>query len=101
MIEICKSKYEAGKWLDDFTKAIIVTIEKMVNALEFKDHMPINLITNALNNVVGKRLEKKAKYFIGKTPFGSRKRYEMTEAIAVIILLLCNIYIYFFFLLLF
>ena len=28
LVEVCKSIYETGKWPDDFTKAIIVTIEK-------------------------------------------------------------------------
>ena len=32
LVEVCKNKYETGKWPDDFTKAIIVTIEKKINA---------------------------------------------------------------------
>ena len=46
LVEVCKSIYETEKWLDDFTKAIIVTIEKRMNASECADHRKINLIVH-------------------------------------------------------
>ena len=36
-----------AKWPDDFTKAIIVTIEKKMNASACADHRTINLITHS------------------------------------------------------
>ena len=62
---------ETGKWSNDFTKAIIVTIEKNMNASECAGHRTINLIAHASKIMLrlGKRLENKAKYSIGKTQF--------------------------------
>ena len=76
LLEVCKSINETGKWLDDFTKTIIVTIENKMNASECADHRTINLIAHELKiilRLLGKRLENKAKYLIGKTQFGFRK----------------------------
>ena len=90
LVEVCKSIYETGKWPDDFTKAIIVTIEKKMNASECADHRTINLIAHAskiMLRLLGKRLENKAKYFIGKTQFGFRKGCGTREAISVMRLL--------------
>ena len=39
LVEVCKNKYETKKWPDDFTKAIVVTIEKKMNASECADHL--------------------------------------------------------------
>ena len=39
--------YETGKWPDDFTKAIIIKIEKKMNASKYTDHRTINLIAHA------------------------------------------------------
>ena len=63
----------------------IVTIEKKMNASECADHKIINLIAHAskiMLRLVGKRLENKAKYFIGKTQFGYRKECGTREAIS-------------------
>ena len=40
-VEVCKSIYETGKWLDNFTKAILVTIEKEMNGSKCADHRKI------------------------------------------------------------
>ena len=64
------SIYETGKWLNVFTKTIIVTIEKKMNASECADHITINLIAHASKIMfrhLGKRIEKKAKYFMENT----------------------------------
>ena len=67
---MCNSIYETGKWLDDFTKATIVRIEKKINASEFTDHRTINLIAHAskiILRLLGKKIENKAKYFMKNT----------------------------------
>ena len=76
---------ETGKWLDDFIKTIIVTIEKKMNASECEDHRTINVIAHALKiilRLLGKRLQNKAKHLIGKTQFGYRKECKTRKAIS-------------------
>ena len=61
-----------------------------MNASECADHRTINLIAHAskiMLKLLGKRLENKAKYFIGKTQFGFRKGCGTREAISVMRLL--------------
>ena len=61
-----------------------------MNASECADHRTINLIAHAskiMLRLLGKRLENKAKYFIGKTQFGFRKGCGTREAISVMRLL--------------
>ena len=61
-----------------------------MNASECADHRTINLIAHAskiMLRLLGKRLENKAKYVIGKTQFGFRKGCGTREAISVMRLL--------------
>ncbi|CAF0993956.1 unnamed protein product [Didymodactylos carnosus] len=86
LIRICQDMYEKGEWPRDFTKAIIVTMEKKPNATEYADHRTLSLIPHAskiMLKVLAKRLEAKTQYFIGKTQFGFRRGCETKEAIGV------------------
>ena len=61
LVKVCKSINETRKWPEDFTKAIIVKIDKKMNASECADHKTINLIAHAskiMLKLLGKRLEK-------------------------------------------
>ena len=79
LVELCKSIYKTGKLPCNFTKAILLTIEEKMNFSECADHRTINLITDAskiIFRLLGKRLENKAQYFVGKNSLDSEKDVE-------------------------
>ena len=83
---ICKKMYETGLWPEDFTKVILIPIQKKQNATECADHRTISLISHAskiMLKILTKRIEAKARDFIGKTQFGFRKGCGTREAIGV------------------
>ncbi|CAF1214515.1 unnamed protein product [Didymodactylos carnosus] len=68
LIRIYQDMYEKGEWPRDFTKALIVTMEKKPNATECADHRTLSLIPHAskiMLKVLAKRFEAKTQYFIG------------------------------------
>ena len=44
---LCKRMYNTGEWPDDFSKSIVVPIEKKANATECGDFSTISLIPHA------------------------------------------------------
>jgi len=44
---ICKKMYETGTWPEDFTKVVMVPLQKKQNATESADHRTISLISHA------------------------------------------------------
>jgi len=86
LTELCKNIYESGTWPEDFTKVVMIPLQKKVNAVECADYRTISLIAHAskiLLKILTKRLESKTEMFIGKTQFGFRKGCGAREAIGV------------------
>jgi len=84
--EICKKMYDTGTWPEDFTKVIMVPLQKNKNATDCADHRTISLISHAskiMLRILTKRLEAKAKDFIGKNQFGFRKGCGTRDAIGI------------------
>ena len=76
LLDLCKDIYEQGLWPDDFTRGIVIPIPKKVNAVECEDHRTINLICHAskiILRILTKRIESKAREYIGQNQFGFRK----------------------------
>jgi hypothetical protein len=87
MNELCKDMYETGKLPKDFTRTILIPLQKKANATECGDFRTISLIAHAskvMLKVVTKRIEAKAKKFIGRNQFGFRKGCGTREAIGVL-----------------
>jgi hypothetical protein len=78
--------YEKGVWPEDFTRIVLIPIEKKVNAVECEDHRTISLIAHAskiMLKVLTRRTEAKAKDFIGRNQFGFRRGCGTRDAIGV------------------
>src|SRR5580658_4821605 len=70
LVEMCKKMYEEGVWHEDFTSVVMIPIQNC------EDHRTISLISHAskiLLKILTKRIEAKAKGFIGQNQFGFRK----------------------------
>ena len=87
MVELCQQIYREGKWPKDFTQIVLLPLRKKPNAVECEEHRTISLILHAakiLLKLMMRRIEAKAKDFIGKIQFGFRKGLGTRDAIAVI-----------------
>ena len=83
---ICKKMYATGTWPEDFTKVVMVPLQKKQNATECDDHRTISLISHASKILIGiltKRVEDKVNDYMGKTQFGFRKGCGTRVAIGV------------------
>jgi hypothetical protein len=83
---ICKQMYETGTWSEDFTKVVLIPLQKQQNATECADHRTISLISHASKiflRILTKRIEAKAKDFIGKNQSGFKKGCGTRDAIGV------------------
>jgi len=86
LVEMCKKMYEEGVWPEDFTRVVMIPIQKKSNAIDCEDHRTISLISHAskiLLKILTKRIEAKAKGFIGQNQFGFRKGCGTRDAIGV------------------
>ena len=86
LVGICKEMYEYGVWPEDFTKIILIPLPKKSNAMECEEYRTISLICHAskiLLKVLTKRIEAKAKDYIGQNQFGFRKGCGTRDAIGV------------------
>ena len=75
-----------GVWPEDFTKVIMISLQKKVNAVECGDNQTISLISHAskiLLKVLMKRIEANTKDFIGRNQFGFRRGCGTRDAIEV------------------
>src|SRR5579864_1524652 len=71
-----KEMYDEGIWPEDFTRVVMISLQKKPNAEECEDHRTISLIPHALKimlEILTKRIESKAVGFTGKNQFGFRK----------------------------
>ncbi len=85
--EICKKIYIEGKWPEDYMTSVMIPIEKKPNATDCSDFRTISLISHAskvILKVLTRRIESKAKDFIGEEQFGFRKGLGTREAIGVL-----------------
>ena len=89
MQEICKQIYQDGTWPEDFTKLIMIPLQKKPGATACEDHRTISLISHAskiLIHILSKRLENKvdAIRYISEDQFGFRKERGTRDAIATL-----------------
>ena len=78
--------YEKGEWPKDFTRIVMIPIEKKTNAVECGDYRTISLIAHAskiMLKILTKRIEAKAKDYIGRNQFGFRTGCGTRDAIGV------------------
>ena len=80
--------YNKGEWPDDFSKSIVVPIEKKANATECGDFITISIIdthhaSKMVLKILTKRVTTKAEEFLGENQFGFRKGCGIREAISV------------------
>src|SRR6478609_56263 len=48
LVELCKEMYVKGIWPSDFTKVVMIPLQKKINAVDCSDHRTISLISHAL-----------------------------------------------------
>jgi len=78
--------YVKGIWPTDFTRVVMIPLQKKMNAVECSDHRTISLISHAskiLLKIITNRIEAKARDFIGLNQFGFRKGCGTRDAIGV------------------
>src|SRR6478609_800095 len=67
LFELCKEMYVKGIWPSDFTRVVMILLQKKKNAVECVDHRTISLISHAskiLLKILTNRIEAKARDFI-------------------------------------
>src|SRR6478609_11240968 len=78
--------YVKGTWPSDFTRVVMIPLQKKMNAVECSDHRTISLISHAsktLLKILTNRIEAEARDFIGQNQFGFRKGCRTRDAIGV------------------
>src|SRR6478609_6728954 len=78
--------YAKSIWPSDFTRAVMIPLQKKMNAVECSDHRTISLISHAskiLLKILTNRIEAKARDFIERNQFGFRKACGTRDAIGV------------------
>src|SRR6478609_2859881 len=78
--------YVKGIWPSDFTRVVMIPLQKKMNAVECCDHQTISLISHAskiLLKILTNRIEAKARDFVGRNQFGFRKGCGARDAIGV------------------
>src|SRR6476619_5973418 len=86
LAELCKEMYVKGIWPSNFTRVVMILLQKKMNAVECSDHRTISLISHAskiLLKILTNRIEAKARDFIGRNQFGFRKGCGTRDAIGV------------------
>src|SRR6476619_6257964 len=86
LVELCKEIYVKGIWPSDFTRVVMIPLQKKMNAVESSDHRTITLISHASKiflKILTNRIESKARNFIGQNLFGFRKGCGTRNAIGV------------------
>src|SRR6476469_11058990 len=86
LVELCKEMYVKSIWPSDFTRVVMIPLQKKINAVECSNHRTISLISHAskiLIKILTNRIEAKAKDFIGRNQFGFRKGCGTSDAIGV------------------
>ena len=73
-------------WPSDFTRVVMIPLQKKMNAVECSDHRTISLISHAskiLLKILTNRIKAKARDFIGRNQFEFRKGCGTRDAIGV------------------
>lgn len=86
LVTLCEEMYAQGVWPEDFTRVIMIPLQKKANAVECGDYRTISLISHAskiLLKVLTRRIEAKAKEFIGPNQFGFKRGCGTRDAIGV------------------
>ena len=86
LVELCKEMYLKGIWPADFTRVVMIPLQKKMNAVECSDHRTISLISHAskiLLKILTNKIEAKARDFIGQNQFEFRKGCSTRDAIGV------------------
>jgi len=86
LVSLCKEMYQKGIWPEDFTRVVMIPLPKKANAVECGDHRTISLISHAskiMLRILTKRIEAKARDFIGRNQFGFRREVGTRDAIGV------------------
>jgi Reverse transcriptase (RNA-dependent DNA polymerase) len=86
LVGLCRDLYEQGAWPEDFTRVVMIPLQKKMNAVECGDHRTISLISHAskiMLKVLTRRIEAKTKDFIGPNQFGFRRGCGTRDAIGV------------------
>ena len=86
LVGLCKKMYDEGVWPEDFTKVVMIPLQKKTRAEECEDYRTISLISHAskiMLKVLTKRIAARATGFIGKNQFGFRKGCGTRDAIGV------------------
>ena len=86
IIELCKDMYEQGTWPKDFTKVVLIPLQKKANAVECEDYRTISLICHAskiMLKILTKRIECKVREFISRNQFGFKRGCGTRDAIGV------------------
>src|SRR6476469_7659836 len=76
-----------GIWPSDFTRVVMIPLQKKMYAVECSDHRTISLISHAskiLLKILTNRIDAKVRDFIGRNQFGSRKGCGTRDVIGVI-----------------
>lgn len=83
--KLCNRMYITGEWPRDFTKTVMIPLEKKPNTTKCEEHRTISLITHAskiMLKILNSRIEAKAEEFLGEDQFGFRRGRGTREAIA-------------------
>src|SRR6476619_2559661 len=78
--------YVKGIRPSDFTRVVMIPLQKKMNTIECSDHRTISLISHAskiLLKILTNRIEAKASDFIGRNQFGFRKGCVTRDALGV------------------
>lgn len=78
--------YVKGIWPSDFTRVVMIPLQKKTNAVECSDHRTISLISHAskiLLKILTNTIEAKTRDLIGRNQFGFRKGCGTRDAIGV------------------
>ena len=78
--------YVKGIWPSDFTRVVMIPLQKKTNAVECGDHRTISLIlrpSKIMLKILTNRIEAKARDFIGRNHFEFRKGCGTRYAIGV------------------
>src|SRR6476619_3067701 len=82
LVGLCKEMYVKGIWPSDFTRVVMIPLQKKINAVECCDHRTISLISDAIKillKILTTRIEAKARDFIGRNQFRFRKKVVVRE----------------------
>jgi len=86
IVRLCKDIYREGEWPSDFTKIVLVPLQKKKNASKCQDHRTISLICHAskiMLKVLTRRIEAKARDFVSRGQYGFRKGRGTRDAVGV------------------